>query len=135
MWFANCNDEGVIHSKYFNPLPVEILVLILTAIECCINKWITRVKEDIKFSLATYSPIYLVHLSSLQQFDERTSGYKLLGKFGANILEVARLHAGVNSLAAQATPIGFTDDVFDDAIQEYEAEARDAREPEGAAEV
>ncbi|KAG1837061.1 hypothetical protein F4604DRAFT_1530752, partial [Suillus subluteus] len=32
MWFANRSDEGVIHGRYFNPLPVELLALILTAV-------------------------------------------------------------------------------------------------------
>ncbi|KAG2352339.1 hypothetical protein BDR07DRAFT_1314092, partial [Suillus spraguei] len=90
MWFANRNDEGVIHSKYFDPFPVETLALVLTAIDCCIDKWITGVKEDIKFSSATYSPIYLVHLNSLQRFNKHTSAYKLLGKISGDILDIAR---------------------------------------------
>ncbi|KAG2138769.1 hypothetical protein BD769DRAFT_1351176 [Suillus cothurnatus] len=32
MWFANHSDEGVIHGRYFDPLPVELLALILTAV-------------------------------------------------------------------------------------------------------
>lgn len=43
-------------------------------------------------------------------------------------MRMARFHAGVNSLAAHATSVGFTDEIFDDAIQEFEAEAREARE-------
>ncbi|KAG1791926.1 uncharacterized protein HD556DRAFT_1240024, partial [Suillus plorans] len=82
MWFVNRSDEGVIHSRYFEPLPVEIIALILTAIEYCIDEWITRVKEDIKFSAATYSPVYQVHLTSLQRFNEWTSA--------DNILDVAQ---------------------------------------------
>jgi hypothetical protein len=40
---------------------------------------------------------------------------------------MARLHAGVNSLQeTHATPFGFTDNIFDDAIREYEAETREA---------
>ncbi|KIK32757.1 hypothetical protein CY34DRAFT_46375, partial [Suillus luteus UH-Slu-Lm8-n1] len=53
-------------------------------------EWITGVKEDIKFSSAAYSSVYMGHLSSLQRFDERTSAYKLLGKITDNILDVAR---------------------------------------------
>ncbi|KAG1764173.1 hypothetical protein EV702DRAFT_982245 [Suillus placidus] len=97
MWFANRNDEGVIHGRYFEPLPVEIIALILTAIECCIDEWITGVKEDIKFSSNAYSSVYVGHLSSLQRFDERTSAYKLLGKIADNILDIAR-YVPVHSL-------------------------------------
>ncbi|KAG1784954.1 uncharacterized protein HD556DRAFT_1250576, partial [Suillus plorans] len=94
MWFANRNDEGVIYSKYFDPLPVKLLALILTAIECCLDEWITGMKEDIKFSSTAYTPVYLVHLSSLQRFDERTSHYKLLEKIRVNILDVAQYVGG-----------------------------------------
>ncbi|KAG1904175.1 uncharacterized protein F5891DRAFT_914700, partial [Suillus fuscotomentosus] len=69
MWFANRNDEGMIYNKFFNLLPVELLTLILTAIKCCLDKWIAGVKEDIKFLSTAYTPVYLVHLSSLQRFD------------------------------------------------------------------
>lgn len=51
-------------------------------------------KEDIKFSSTAYTPVYLVHLSSLQRFDERTSHYKLLEKIRVNILDVARYVGG-----------------------------------------
>ncbi|KAG1888853.1 hypothetical protein F4604DRAFT_1915917 [Suillus subluteus] len=129
MWFANRSDEGVIHGRYFNPLPVELLALILTAIECCIDEWLTGVKEDIKFSSAAYAPVYQVHLTSLRRFDERTSAYKLLEKICDNVLDVARLHAGVHlAQPGLATPVSFADTVFEDAIREYEAETRDAQE-------
>ncbi|KAG2158762.1 uncharacterized protein EDB93DRAFT_1076559 [Suillus bovinus] len=32
MWFMNRSDKGVIHGKYFEPLPVEIIALILMAV-------------------------------------------------------------------------------------------------------
>ncbi|KAG0698832.1 hypothetical protein DFH29DRAFT_809820, partial [Suillus ampliporus] len=57
MWFANRSDEGIVYAKYFDPLPVQTIALILTAIECCIDEWMTGVKEDIKFSLVAYSPV------------------------------------------------------------------------------
>ncbi|KAG1796077.1 uncharacterized protein HD556DRAFT_1216239, partial [Suillus plorans] len=90
MWFANRSDEGIVYAKYFDPLPVQTIALILTAIECCIDEWMTGVKEDIKFSSLAYSPVYLLHLNSLRRFDERTAAYKLLGKIGVNLLDVAR---------------------------------------------
>ncbi|KAG1804409.1 uncharacterized protein BJ212DRAFT_1284416, partial [Suillus subaureus] len=94
MWFANHGDKGVIHRRYFDPLPVELLALILTAIECCINEWITGVREDIKFLSATYSPVYQVHLNSLQHFNECTNAYNLLAKIGINILDLVRYVPG-----------------------------------------
>ncbi|KAG1747172.1 uncharacterized protein EDB91DRAFT_1048787 [Suillus paluster] len=90
MWFANRVDEGIVYAEYFEPLPVKMMALVLTVIECCIDEWITGVREDIKFASITYSPIYLVHLESLRLFDERTAAYKLLGRITDNLLDVAR---------------------------------------------
>lgn len=128
MWFANRSDEGIVYAKYFDPLPVQTMALILTAIECCIDEWMTGVKEDIKFSSLAYSPVYLLHLNSLRRFDKWTAAYKLLGKIGVNLLDVARMHAGVDPFMAAVTIDSFTDDVFDEAIREHEDEAREAQE-------
>ncbi|KAG1722537.1 uncharacterized protein EDB91DRAFT_203809, partial [Suillus paluster] len=128
MWFANQTDKGIVYAKYFDPLPVQTIALILTAIECCIDKWMTGVKEDIKFSSVAYSPGYLLHLNSLRRFEEQTAAYKLLSKIGVDLLDVTRMHAGVDPLMAAVTIDGFTDDVFDDAIREYEVETREAQE-------
>ncbi|KAG2360043.1 hypothetical protein BDR07DRAFT_1261104, partial [Suillus spraguei] len=88
MWFANRNDEGIIYHKYFNPIPTEVIALVLTAmshipysyIECCIDEWAQGLKEDIKFTSATYGSVYKGHLASLQRFQQHTAPYKLLEK-------------------------------------------------------
>ncbi|KAG1737238.1 hypothetical protein EDB19DRAFT_1719266, partial [Suillus lakei] len=117
------HNKGIVYAKYFDPLPVQTIALILTAIECCIDKWMTEVKEDIKFSSVAYSPVYLLHLNFLQWFEEWTAAYKLLGKIGVNLLNVARMHAGVDPLMAAVTINSFTDD--------YEDEAQEAQEGGG----
>lgn len=32
MWFARRNDEGVIYDKLFDPLPLELLALVLAVV-------------------------------------------------------------------------------------------------------
>jgi len=32
MWFANQGNEGIIHNKYFKPMPIEVIALTLTAV-------------------------------------------------------------------------------------------------------
>jgi hypothetical protein len=101
----------------------------------------TGLKEDIKFLSLAYSLVYHLHLDSLQRFDEWTAAYKLLGKIGVNLLDVARyffsslcrssskltfikrMHAGVDPFMAAVTIKSFTDDIFDEAIQEHEDKA------------
>ncbi|KAG1806085.1 uncharacterized protein BJ212DRAFT_1246291, partial [Suillus subaureus] len=74
------SDEGVIYHKYFDPIPIKTIVLMLTAIECCVDEWLQGIKEDIKFTSASYGAIYNHHFSSLQHFGEHTAPYKLLLK-------------------------------------------------------
>ncbi|KAG1872984.1 hypothetical protein DFJ58DRAFT_722148 [Suillus subalutaceus] len=38
---------GVVYHKYFNPMPIEVIALVLTTIECCIDKWLQGLKEDV----------------------------------------------------------------------------------------
>jgi hypothetical protein len=59
-------------------------------IECCIDEWLQGVKEDIKFTAATYGSIYQTHLSSLQHFHERMAPYKLLERICDNLHDVAQ---------------------------------------------
>ncbi|KAG2037138.1 hypothetical protein BDR03DRAFT_833352, partial [Suillus americanus] len=32
MWFANQSNEGIVYAKYFDPLPVQTMALVLTAV-------------------------------------------------------------------------------------------------------
>ncbi|KAG2357411.1 hypothetical protein BDR07DRAFT_1338846 [Suillus spraguei] len=134
MWFANHSDEGILYAKYFDPLPLEMIALVLTEMECCIDEWITGVREDITFSLVSYAPVYFAHLNSLQRFGERTASYKLLDKICDNLLEVAQLHAGgINPFKTAVSADALANDVFDDAMREYEVEMQVAQDgyPEG----
>ncbi|KAG2355975.1 hypothetical protein BDR07DRAFT_1424615 [Suillus spraguei] len=117
--------KGVVYHKYFNPMPVRTVALVLTAIECCI-------KEDIRFTSASYGAVFSRHLTSLQHFDERTAPYKLLPKIRTNLHDTARFHAGVASLVPlSATSQTHIDDkAFEDAIREYQHEGEDAVEDE-----
>ncbi|KAG2097755.1 uncharacterized protein F5147DRAFT_714810 [Suillus discolor] len=128
MWFLNRSDEGVIYHKYFDPIPIKTIALVLTAIECCVDEWSQGIKEDIKFTSAGYGAVYNHHLSSLQRFDERTAPYKLLSKIHINLHDTARFHTGVASLIPlSATSQAHIDDAaFEDAIREYQREGKDA---------
>ncbi|KAG1801166.1 uncharacterized protein BJ212DRAFT_1210674, partial [Suillus subaureus] len=32
MWFANCSDKGILYAKYFDPLPLKLMALVLTVV-------------------------------------------------------------------------------------------------------
>ncbi|KAG1734203.1 uncharacterized protein EDB91DRAFT_1084113 [Suillus paluster] len=122
MWFANRNDEGIVYHKYFNPIPVEVVALVLTAIECCIDEWLQGLKEDIKFTSATYASIYQAHFDSLQRFHKCTAPYKLLERLCDSLHDRARLHAGVEVLTMLSAASWIGDEAFDDGIREYQLE-------------
>ncbi|KIM61731.1 hypothetical protein SCLCIDRAFT_25682 [Scleroderma citrinum Foug A] len=58
MWFANKNDEGIKHHTHFKPFPLPALALVLTAIECCIDEWMTGMQTDIPFTVQDYRSRY-----------------------------------------------------------------------------
>ncbi|KAG0696251.1 hypothetical protein DFH29DRAFT_879503 [Suillus ampliporus] len=60
--------------------------------------------------------VKIVALILTVQFEEWTAAYKLLGKIGVDLLNVAQIHASVDPLMTAATFNSFIDDVFDDAI-------------------
>ncbi|KAG2098575.1 hypothetical protein BD769DRAFT_1644081 [Suillus cothurnatus] len=119
MWFTNRNDEGIVYHKYFNPFRAEAIALVLMAIECCIDEWATGLKEDVKFSAATYSSVYSSHFDSLRRFEERTAAYKLFDKICVNLHDTACFHAGLD-FASLSTTSRVDDEAFDEAIQEYQ---------------
>ncbi|KAG1794062.1 hypothetical protein EV424DRAFT_1335561, partial [Suillus variegatus] len=90
MWFANRSDEGIVYNQFFNPMPIKLIALMLTTIECCIDEWMQGVKEDIRFTAIAYGSVYNNHLNSLQRFDERTAPYKLFERICDNLHDVAR---------------------------------------------
>lgn len=52
MWFQNKNDEGVVFSDYFNPIPIPALALVLTAVrpcvipsDCILTRWLDYMRH------------------------------------------------------------------------------------------
>ncbi|KAI6004872.1 hypothetical protein EDD15DRAFT_2191630 [Pisolithus albus] len=78
MWFANKHDDGVRFHNHFKPFPYPALALVLTAIECCIDEWMTGTRTDIPFSIQEYRGVYESHLKCLQAFEEATRTYAVL---------------------------------------------------------
>lgn len=127
MWFANRSDEGIVYNQYFNPMPIKVIALMLTAIECCIDEWMQGVKEDIKFTALAYGSVYNNHLTSLQRFDERTAPYKLFERICDNLHDVARFHAGVVDTPTTFSESLISDEAFEDAIREHQLQEESAR--------
>ncbi|KAI6015779.1 hypothetical protein BKA83DRAFT_74976, partial [Pisolithus microcarpus] len=65
MWFANKHDNGVRFHNHLKPFPYPALALVLTAIECCIDEWMTGMQTDIPFTIQEYCGTYKSHLKCL----------------------------------------------------------------------
>ncbi|KAI6017493.1 hypothetical protein EDC04DRAFT_2522506, partial [Pisolithus marmoratus] len=72
MWFANKHDDGMVFPNHFKPFPYLALVLVLTAIECCIDEWMTGTQTDITFTIQEYCNVFELHLNCLWAFEEAT---------------------------------------------------------------
>ncbi|KAG2040379.1 hypothetical protein BDR03DRAFT_1007985 [Suillus americanus] len=104
--------------NFFNPMPIKVIALTLTAIECCIDECMQGVKEDIKFTAITYGSVYNNHLNLLQHFDERTAPHKLFERIFDNLHDVARFHAGVvDTLTTFSDASRISDEAIEDAIR------------------
>ncbi|KAG1848491.1 hypothetical protein DFJ58DRAFT_889959 [Suillus subalutaceus] len=131
MWFANRNDEGIIYYTYFNPIPTEVVALVLTAMSHIPSSvaLTSGLKVSRKISNSHQLPTVLstkVILASLQHFQQHTAPYKLLEKICDNLHDTARFHAGVEPLAMiLAAPHRINNNAFEDAIREYQLEEQD----------
>ncbi|KIM51901.1 hypothetical protein SCLCIDRAFT_33076 [Scleroderma citrinum Foug A] len=101
MWFVNKNNEGIKHNACFKPFPLPALALVLTAIECCIDEWMTGTWMDIPFMVQDYRSRYDLHLKCLQEFDEVTKEFRVLKAICVRIAKDGHIHSGATVLAMQ----------------------------------
>ncbi|KAI0287420.1 hypothetical protein BC826DRAFT_917178, partial [Russula brevipes] len=90
IWFANRIDEGVLYSKFFRPIPLPTIALVLTAIECGINEWRTGSREDIDFKLSDYKNTYEDHVVMLNIFKDETQNIGIVPKIQNKLYQNAQ---------------------------------------------
>ncbi|KAJ7186338.1 hypothetical protein GGX14DRAFT_581118 [Mycena pura] len=101
MWFSNRRDEGVILHELFGPvLPKPTFALILTAIECCIDEWLTGIKTDTAFTAADYAAAYRKALESLERFEKKTAPRNILENILTRVHNIGRFHSGAQPIAS-----------------------------------
>ncbi|KIM57679.1 hypothetical protein SCLCIDRAFT_129882, partial [Scleroderma citrinum Foug A] len=98
MWFANKNDKGIKHHTHFKPFPLPALALVLTAISCCIDEWMTGTQMDISFTVQDYHSGYDSHLKCLQEFDEAMKEFGVLKGICVRIAEDGQWVLGLHSI-------------------------------------
>jgi len=94
MWFANQKDEGVVYSGYFSPrLSLITLALVLTVIQNVLEEWATGKRKSISFTKKLYYDKFEAHLSTLEDFAERTKRYRMVPMMLTTFLTRARENA------------------------------------------
>ncbi|KAI6101925.1 hypothetical protein F5141DRAFT_1008579 [Pisolithus sp. B1] len=119
MWFANKHDDGVLFHKHYKPFPYPALALVLTAIECCIDEWMTGMWMDIPFTIQEYCGTYKSHLKCLQVFKDATKVYNILLAICMKLYEVGCIHSGTAPLSV-LTEVTVSAQVIATAVKEHE---------------
>jgi hypothetical protein len=96
IWFNDRSSDGVLFSSLFDPMPYEVIALVLTVvrcfecsatvnvdgsfttlkIECCIDEWSKGSWNQVPFTYESYKEVYCHHLGvmkglALQGLDSR----------------------------------------------------------------
>ncbi|KAI6162857.1 hypothetical protein EDD17DRAFT_1572893 [Pisolithus thermaeus] len=108
MWFTNKHDDRVMFHNYFELFPYPALVLVLTAIECCIDEWVME-----------YCGMYKSHLKCLHVFEDATKLYSILPGICTRLYEVRWIHSGAGLVSAP-TEITLSTYIIMAAIKEHE---------------
>ncbi|KAH9027999.1 hypothetical protein EDB84DRAFT_284806 [Lactarius hengduanensis] len=96
-WFRNKGDIGVLDHEHFSPMPISVIALTLTVIECCIHEWSNGTRRYSSWDDWKFQTVYDSHIASLVNFEAHSP----VGNGGAlyqlqcDLLRNAREHAGV----------------------------------------
>ncbi|KAH9045897.1 hypothetical protein EDB83DRAFT_1550700 [Lactarius deliciosus] len=93
-WFRNKDDVGVVNHEQFSPMPISVIAITLTVIECCIDEWSDGTQRDCSWDDAKFQTVYDSHFSSLIDFRAHSSAS--LYQLQCDLLRNAREHAGVS---------------------------------------
>jgi hypothetical protein len=86
IWFNDRSSDGIIFSNLFDPIPYEVIALVLTVVrrskhlvakeadgsstmlktECCIDEWSKGSWGQIPFTYESYKEVYYHHLGALK---------------------------------------------------------------------
>ncbi|KAF8891710.1 hypothetical protein BD779DRAFT_1468650 [Infundibulicybe gibba] len=129
IWFRNKFDEGIEFSDMFDPIPIEAIAFVLTAVEAAIDEWATGTKTDIPFKADEYRQTYRAHFRSLREYGTHTAGRNLLPKLCQKLYDNGRDHAGAPPRITEDLP-AIPESAFEAAMEESGSDSDE--EPEGA---
>jgi hypothetical protein len=95
--FRNKDDVGVVYHEHFSPMPIPIIALMLTVVQCCIEEWSDGQRKDTSWDDEKILAAYNLHVSSLFSFQAQgpDRNMDVLCQLQCDLLKGAREHAGV----------------------------------------
>ncbi|KAF8990929.1 hypothetical protein BDQ17DRAFT_1547031 [Cyathus striatus] len=92
-WYRQGNADGVVFDRYFNPLPLECLALIFTALSFSIEEWSTGSRKQASFTETVAEAKYRAHLNDLELWNGLNPDVTI--KIRKKLCQRARRYAGV----------------------------------------
>ncbi|KAL0951816.1 hypothetical protein HGRIS_008483 [Hohenbuehelia grisea] len=91
-WFAKGRKSHESHFKNMNRLPLVTIALIVTAVSCVLDEWLTGAEVKVKFSYSAYSSVFQKRLDLLKQWEtfSATQVPNLTHKLQEDLLRNAR---------------------------------------------
>ncbi|KAG9042731.1 hypothetical protein FS837_010457 [Tulasnella sp. UAMH 9824] len=74
-------------SKFFNPITLELVAIVFTAIRCSLDEWAKGVYMKLQFKTSVYTPVYERHLENLKALKRHDR--KAITEFCGEIWEYA----------------------------------------------
>jgi len=123
MWFQNKDGDGVVFHEHFTPIPIQVISLVLTVIECCINEWIDGTRNISDWDEDRYCNAYNSHISLLSYVrDHHDSQDEDVPQIQSNILKNARVNAGVPHEPVMESGTPNLDDVIDERLFSHDGD-------------
>ncbi|KAK0492159.1 hypothetical protein EDD18DRAFT_1358223 [Armillaria luteobubalina] len=96
IWFKNKNDEGAMNPNFLKDrIPLPVIALVFTVIECCLDEWQTRQHVDVQFTAAGYKNKYEEHLKILQEYDKQMKDAGIIPKLHQSLAKQAQKCANI----------------------------------------
>ncbi|KAF8265699.1 hypothetical protein EI94DRAFT_1804020 [Lactarius quietus] len=100
IWFGDNRGDGVRFRNEFSPMPYEVIALVLTAIECCLDEWSNGLQIELPFTYEHYKVTYASHLAALKALTQQglnTRHCDPLHQLRRDFHDEGRRHAGVSA--------------------------------------
>ncbi|KZT02095.1 uncharacterized protein LAESUDRAFT_717118 [Laetiporus sulphureus 93-53] len=111
MWFNDKRDDGVVLDKVYCPFPFRAFTIVLTAIECTIDEWVSGTQEYVMFTIEAYKHHFKHHLSATEDYNTTSGDLEIIKKICQHVSDDGCINAKAISIELEATCILAVNDI------------------------